>query len=63
MALEVAVQYVAEMVYSLVGLPKFGPEPRFEPRTAGPNLQVRVQVLLGGRFLRTGSNLEPKYII
>jgi hypothetical protein len=29
-----------------IGLPKFGPEPRFEPRTAGPDLQVRAQVLL-----------------
>jgi hypothetical protein len=46
-----------------LGLPKFGPEPRFEPRTAGPDLQVRAQVLLGGWFSRTGSNLEPKYLI
>ena len=46
-----------------LGLPKFGSEPRFEPQTAGPDLQVWAQVLLGGWFLRTGLNLEPKCLI
>ena len=49
-----------DICFTYVGLPKFGPEPQFEPRTPEPNLRfgpVLVLVLSSGAGSVHGSSL------